>query len=218
MARVGDRPAGHPLTASPAAPAGASDGLQRVRGWTRPPTSVNAQERLPHNAASAVRPPRGARCPSWLVRAARSMAFVSDDLLAGFPVTLRWPVAWGDMDALGHVNNTTYFRWFESVRIGYFARIGWATDLSSGGVGPILAQTSCTYRAPLVFPDEVVLAARVEDVGQDRFTMRYRVVSQRLGLVAADGEARVVSFDYGAGTKAALPEGVRAAIADLEGG
>jgi len=68
------------------------------------------------------------------------------------------------MDALGHVNNTTYFRWFESVRIGYFARIGWAADLSSGGVGPILAQASCTYRAPLVFPDEVVLAARVEDM------------------------------------------------------
>ena len=148
----------------------------------------------------------------------RSITFVSDDLLAGFPVTLRWPVAWGDMDALGHVNNTTYFRWFESVRIDYFVRIGWAADLSSGGVGPILAQTSCTYRAPLVFPDEVVLGALVEDVGEDRFTMRYRVVSQRLGRVAADGEARVVSFDYGAGTKVALPEGVRAAIADLEGG
>ena len=176
-----------------------------------PPVSVPAH-------STRCLPPRGARRPGWLVRAVRSMAFVSDDLLAGFPVTLRWPVAWGDMDALGHVNNTTYFRWFESVRIGYFARIGWATDLSSGGVGPILAQTSCTYRAPLVFPDEVVLAARVEDVGEDRFTMRYRVVSQRLGLVAADGEARVVSFDYGAGTKAALPGGVRAAIADLEEG
>jgi acyl-CoA thioester hydrolase len=152
------------------------------------------------------------------VGAARSITFVSDDLLAGFPVTLRWPVAWGDMDALGHVNNTTYFRWFESVRIGYFARIGWAADLASGGVGPILAQTSCTYRAPLVFPDEVVLAARVEDVGEDRFTMRYRVVSQRLGRLAAEGEARVVSFDYGTGTKTALPERVRAAIADLEEG
>jgi acyl-CoA thioester hydrolase len=116
------------------------------------------------------------------------------------------------------VNNASYFRRFESVRIGYFARIGWAADLSSGGVGPIWARTSCTYRAPLVFADEVVLAARVEDVRENRFTMRYRVVSQRLGRVAADGEARVVSFDYGAGTKAALPEGFRAAIADLEGG
>ncbi len=142
---------------------------------------------------------------------------MSDDPLAGFPVTLRWPVAWGDMDALGHVNNTTYFRWFETVRIAYFARIGWATEFPAGGVGPILAATSCTYRAPLTFPDEVVLAARVEEVGADRFTMRYRVVSHRLGRVAAEGEARVVSFDYAAGTKAALPDQLRSAIADLEG-
>ncbi|MCU0283960.1 MAG: acyl-CoA thioesterase [Candidatus Nanopelagicales bacterium] len=141
-----------------------------------------------------------------------------EDLLAGFPVTLRWPVAWGDMDALGHVNNTTYFRWFESARIDYFARLGWDADLAAGGVGPILAQTSCTYRAPLTHPDEVVLGARVEDVGEDRFTMRYRVVSQRLGRVAAEGEARVVAFDYGAGRKAALPDTIRAAIAALEGG
>ena len=81
-------------------------------------------------------------CLSWRVGAARSIRVVSDDLLAGFPVTVRWPVAWGDMDALGHV--------YESARIGYFARIGWATDLSAGGVGPILPQTSCIYRAPLV--------------------------------------------------------------------
>ena len=121
------------------------------------------------------------------------------------------------MDAFGHVNNTTYFRWFESVRISYFARIGWAADPFSGEVGPILGQTSCIYRAPLVFPDEVVLAARVEDAGEDRFTMRYRVVSQRLGRVAADGEALVVSFDYGTGAKVALPETVRAAIVKLEG-
>jgi acyl-CoA thioester hydrolase len=69
----------------------------------------------------------------------------------------------------------------------------------------------------LVFPDEVVLAARVEDVGEDRFTMRYRVVSQRLGRVAAQGEALVVSYDYGTGAKAPLPEMVREAIAAIEG-
>ena len=142
---------------------------------------------------------------------------MSDDLTAGYPVTLRWPVAWGDMDAFGHVNNATYFRWFESVRIHYFARIGWTSDLASGDVGPILAQTSCTYRAPLTFPDEVLLAAHVAEVGDDRFTMRYRVLSQRLGRVAADGEGRVVAYDYATGRKAALPEPVRAAIVALEG-
>ena len=137
----------------------------------------------------------------------------------GFPVTLRWPVAWGDMDALGHVNNTVYLRWFESARIRYFARLGWDGDLASAGVGvgPILARTSCTYRLPLTYPDEVLLGARVEDVGEDRFTMLYRLVSLRMGQVAAEGDARVVSFDYRTGRKAALPDAIRAAIAEVEG-
>lgn len=62
------------------------------------------------------------------------------------------------MDAFGHVNNTTYFRSFEPVRIGYFAQIGWAADPSSGRVGPILAQSPWSCCAPLVVPDAVVLA------------------------------------------------------------
>jgi acyl-CoA thioester hydrolase len=139
---------------------------------------------------------------------------MTDDALADFPVTLRWPVAWADMDAFGHVNNTVYFRWFETVRIECLSHIGWASG-STGTVGPILAQTSCTFRAPVVHPDTVILGARIDDVAEDRFTMRYRVVSERLGRVAADGDGRVVAYDYAAGRKAALPEPVRAAILAL---
>ena len=36
-------------------------------------------------------------------------------LLDGFTVTVTFPVAWGEMDAMGHVNNTVYFRYFETV-------------------------------------------------------------------------------------------------------
>ena len=54
-------------------------------------------------------------------------------------VTLRIDVAWGDMDALAHVNNTVFLRWFESARIVWWERLG----LSAGpdGIGPILART-----------------------------------------------------------------------------
>ena len=41
------------------------------------------------------------------------------ELLALYPVTLALRVAWGDMDAFQHVNNTVYFRYFESARIAY---------------------------------------------------------------------------------------------------
>ncbi|MCB9566050.1 MAG: acyl-CoA thioesterase [Myxococcales bacterium] len=137
--------------------------------------------------------------------------------LAGFPITLRWPVAWGDMDAFQHVNNVVYFRWFESARIAYFEACGWNERMRTSGVGPILAHTACAFRAPLTFPDHVLLGARAEGLEADRFTMRYRVVSEALGRVAAEGEGRVVSYDYRAAAKAPIPEDVRRAILDLEG-
>ena len=140
------------------------------------------------------------------------------ELLAVFPVTLPWPVAWGDMDAFQHVNNVTYFRWFETVRIAYFEAIGWTGPSGPSGVGPILARTSCVFRAPLTFPDRVILGARASNLTDDRFTMHYRVVSERLGKVAAEGEGTVVSFDYRAGVKAPLPPPVRAALLALEAG
>jgi len=142
---------------------------------------------------------------------------MAEATMEGFPVVLRWPVAWGDMDAFGHVNNTSYFRWFESVRIEYFAALGWTSSLAEAGVGPILAHTACTYRLPLTYPDWVLLGARVDDLEVDRFTMRYQVVSERAGRVAAQGEGRIVAFDYASGRKAPLPETVRAAIGRLQG-
>ena len=135
-----------------------------------------------------------------------------DELLADFPVVVTVPVAWGDMDANQHVNNVVYLRWFETARIAAFEAVGWARSMSSGGVGPILARTSCVFRIPLAFPDTIRTAARFEDVGDDRFTMVYRVVSERHGAVAADGDGRIVAFDYAAGRKARLPDDVRAAI------
>ncbi len=131
-----------------------------------------------------------------------------------FPVTIEAPVAWGEMDALGHVNNAVYFRWFESARIAYLDRIGFLGDV----VGPILARTECRFRRPLHWPETVRIGARTLAVGPDRFTMEYRIVAVSTGEVAAEGTGEVVSYDYETGRKAPLPEAVRIAIEQLEGG
>jgi acyl-CoA thioester hydrolase len=47
-----------------------------------------------------------------------------NESLASCPVIIEIPVAWGEMDALRHVNNIAYFRYFESARIAYFERLG----------------------------------------------------------------------------------------------
>jgi acyl-CoA thioester hydrolase len=139
------------------------------------------------------------------------------ELLEDFPVTVEIPVAWGDMDAMGHVNNAVYFRYFETARIACFAELGLGSIEQSDGVGPILHSASCRYRIPLTHPDTVTVGARIGDVGDDRFGMHYRAVSRQHGAIAADGEALIVTFDYAAGRKAAVSEALRARLMDLRG-
>jgi len=138
------------------------------------------------------------------------------ELLADYPVTLEIPVAWGDMDAFEHVNNTVYFRWFESARIAYFRQVGALEVMQTTGVGPILAATQCRFKLPLTFPDEVVAGARVpaDSIGEDRFTMHYAVASRRHGRVAAEGNGLVVTYDYAAASKAPIPDQLRRRILD----
>lgn len=141
-----------------------------------------------------------------------------EELLRGFPLILEVPLAWGDMDAMRHVNNTVYFRWFESARIAYFQRTGFLESIESSGVGPILASTRCTFRIPLTYPDTVRVGVRAGELGEDRFVMHYAVASRSHGRIAAEGEGLIVSFDYARQRKAALPEAVRRSIEELEAG
>jgi acyl-CoA thioester hydrolase len=134
-------------------------------------------------------------------------------LLQEFPVVAAMPIAWGEMDAFGHVNNVVYFRYFENARIEYLRRIGFD---DARHVGPILASTSCRFRRPLTYPDMLQVGVRSTEVGADRFTIEYRLVSERHGEVAAEGAGVVVSYDYQNARKAPLPPEVRQAIEELE--
>jgi len=140
------------------------------------------------------------------------------DLLAGFPVQIEIPVAWGEMDAFGHVNNVAYFRYFESARIAYFAALDYMDLMRSTGIGPILAATDCRFRLPLEYPDQLTVGARVTEVQADSFLMRYVVTSTRHGQVAAEGHGRIVSFDYENKCKAPLQAELRDRLARLEAG
>jgi acyl-CoA thioester hydrolase len=137
-------------------------------------------------------------------------------LLEGFPVIVEFRVAWGDMDALGHVNNVTYFRYFENARIAYFERIKMWEFMKKTGIGPILASTHCRFRVPLAYPDVVSIGASVPDLGPDRLTMKYSVASHRLSKIAAEGEGVLVIYDYRNNRKVPMPAEVKRSILDLE--
>ena len=139
-------------------------------------------------------------------------------LLAGFPVRISLPVQWGDMDAYGHVNNTVFFRYFESARIAYLNLCGFLDSYERDRVGAILHSTECRFRRPLFHPDTVLVGGRATDVAEDRFRMAYIVVSRAADAVAGEGSGLIVSYDYENRMKCPLPAAVRARIRELEGG
>ena len=139
------------------------------------------------------------------------------EVLAGWPVVLRIPVQWGEMDAYGHVNNTVLFRYFESARVEYLAKCGFLRSWEEDQIGAILHSTGCRFRRPLFHPDTAIVGGRAIAMESDRFTMEYIVLSESSGEVAAEGAGVVVSYDYGAHRKCALPAPVAAGIRALEG-
>ena len=139
-----------------------------------------------------------------------------ENLTAGYPVVIEIPVSWGEMDAFQHVNNIVYFRYFESARIAYFEKLYVMDLMNTTGIGPILAATSCRFRAPLKYPDKVLVGAKVTNIEEDRFTMNYLVVSTKIKKIAAEGDGLIVAFNYRENIKAIIPDELRQRIKDVE--
>lgn len=139
-------------------------------------------------------------------------------LRAGFPVVVEVPVVWAEMDYFRHVNHAVFFTYFENARIPYLQRIGFRELGEVRMVGPILQSAQARYRRPVTYPDTLVVGARTTELGEDRFTHEYRVVSRGMNDVAAVGGGVLVAYDYASGRKTALPADVRAALLELEGG
>ena len=134
------------------------------------------------------------------------------------PYTICQEVAWGEMDALGHVNNIIYLRWFENARFHYFERVGINASHHCAGIGPILARSDCSYLGKVEFPDTIWISTRVTRIGNSSFEMENRVYSMALGRLCAQGGATLVMVDYANGGKSTrVSEDIRAAIRAFEG-
>jgi acyl-CoA thioester hydrolase len=138
------------------------------------------------------------------------------ELLARFPVVVRYPVQWGDQDAYGHVNNVIPHRWFESARIELFGRIGLLDMRKEQGVGPILAATSCDYRRQITFPDIVQIGIRVARVGRTSISFEHAIISETQNAMVAEGTSTTVVYDYLAHKPVPVSDNVRRAIDELE--
>lgn len=134
-----------------------------------------------------------------------------------WPIRITLPVLWGDMDAFEHVNNTRYFRWFESARIEYFRALNFSLQMSQEGLSLILAQTSCEYLLPLTYPDEIVAKASVCKIGTTSILQNYLIHSlHHKDKPVAKGQGVIVLYDFKKKTKVNITQELIDAIHVLE--
>jgi len=117
-------------------------------------------------------------------------------------------IRWGDMDAMGHVNNTVYFRYMEQARISWFGSLGVRPE--PHGEGPVIINASCTFKKELVYPGEVEVRTYAGKVGTSSFeTWLEMRPSYDPETVYAEGAAKVVWCDFAKGKSVPLPERIR---------
>ena len=128
-------------------------------------------------------------------------------LVYEIPIAIRW----GDMDAMGHVNNTVYFRYMEQCRISWFGAMGILAG--PDGQGPIIVNASCNFRRELVYPGTVLVRTFVGEFGRTSVETAYELVrTDDPGTVYADGAAKVVWVDFPKRRSEPWPDAVRQAI------
>ncbi|MDO5623086.1 MAG: acyl-CoA thioesterase [Pseudomonadota bacterium] len=123
----------------------------------------------------------------------------------------RIPVRWGDMDAMGHLNNTVYFRYMETARIDWFRSIGLMPDPK--GEGPVIVNAFCNFYRQFEYPDEVLLKMYVSDPARTTFeSWATMEKASQPGVVCAAGGATTIWVNFPAQKAVSLPDWVREAV------
>jgi acyl-CoA thioester hydrolase len=121
------------------------------------------------------------------------------------------PIRWGDMDAMGHVNNTVYFRYFETIRIEWMHAIGGPPD--PNGEGPVIVNAFCNFIKQLEFPGDVLARHYVANPGRSSFDTYITLErTDAPGVVCASGGAKTVWVDFKAQKSVPLPQWLREVV------
>jgi acyl-CoA thioester hydrolase len=122
------------------------------------------------------------------------------------------PIRWGDMDAMGHLNNGTYFRYMETARIDWMRSIGFEPDPK--GEGMVIVNAFCNFHRQIEYPGDVVLKMYVSDPGRATFeTWATMARVDAPDTVCATGGATTIWVDFPKQKSMTLPDWLRALIA-----
>ena len=128
--------------------------------------------------------------------------------MSGFVHTER--VRFGDLDAMQHLNNVTFLRYFETARIAYLQGIlPGHSPAQRREFGFIFAECHIAYRSPAFFDEEVRIFVAPSELRRSSLRLDFEMRSEGDGRVLAEGYGVLVGYDYAAGRAQPIPPPVR---------
>jgi acyl-CoA thioester hydrolase len=129
------------------------------------------------------------------------------------PITTRWH----DNDVYGHVNNVTYYSFFDSAVNTYLIEVG-GLDIHGGAVVGFVVSSSCDYFASIAFPDRIEIGLRVGKLGNSSVQYELAVFKAGEDEACAAGRFVHVFVDRESNRPVSIPDGLRKALSDLLAG
>jgi len=136
--------------------------------------------------------------------------FNRDHYRVFYPITTRWH----DNDIYGHVNNVTYYSFFDSAVNRYLIEEG-GLDIHNGEVVAFVVNSGCDYRAPVAYPDALEAGIRVEKLGNSSVVYRVGIFRAGEDAAVASGTFTHVFIERAQTRSVSIPEGIRQALAQI---
>ena len=118
---------------------------------------------------------------------------------------------WMDNDIYGHVNNVTYYSYFDTVANQYLIEQGGLDIQNAETVGFVVA-SNCEYHAPIAHPQNIEVGFRVNKLGTKSVQYGIAIFKENETSAAANGTFTHVFVERASGKSALIPETIRSAL------
>lgn len=121
------------------------------------------------------------------------------------------PLRWGDMDQIGHVNNTVYFRCYEQARVEWIDLFPQERDGNPAYV--VIIHTECSFLKELKAPGSVEITVFAGEVGRSSLVQHYEMRrTDKPDELVSIGSAKMVWVDPATGRSTPIPDRFKAAL------
>ena len=124
-----------------------------------------------------------------------------------YPITTRW----SDNDIYGHVNNVTYYSYFDTVANRYLIEEG-GLDISDGTIVGYVVNSGCEYHAPITYPEQIEAGVRVDRLGNSSVQYGIAIFKEGEDTACAHGHFVHVFVERAENRSVPIPDNLRAAL------